>query len=92
MANIILLIPESLYDLSDGNKELCINASTVGNALFELRFEYKELSERLITSEGQIRNFINIYLGKDNIRTLNGLETTLCEGDTLLIVKAIAGG
>ncbi len=92
MTKATISIPETLSVLSNGNRTLSVQAGTVGTAMEELKRDYPDLSERLLTPDGQVRNFVNIYLGEDNVRVLEGTETPLRHGDTLLVVMAIAGG
>ncbi len=92
MVNVAILIPTALCDFPGGKKELRVSATTVRTAIMGLGFEHAELIDRLLTPDGQVRTFINIYLGENNIRVLDGLDTQLSEGDILTIVKAIAGG
>jgi molybdopterin converting factor small subunit len=50
------------------------------------------LRRRLTDEQGALRRHVNIYLGDDNIRDLKGLDTTLTEGDELLVLPSVAGG
>ena len=52
----------------------------------------KALLERVLTPEGEIRNFVNIYLGSRNVSSLDKLDTPVAEGDVLAIIPAVAGG
>jgi molybdopterin/thiamine biosynthesis adenylyltransferase/rhodanese-related sulfurtransferase/molybdopterin converting factor small subunit len=52
----------------------------------------RALVERVLTPEGELRHFVNVYLGASDIRVLQGLATPLGEGDVLVIVPAVAGG
>ena len=46
----------------------------------------------LTIGQGQLRPFVNLFLGESNVRDLQGLETPLAEGDRLLLLPSVAGG
>ena len=50
------------------------------------------IRRRLTDEQGAVRRHVNIYLGNDNIRDLDGLGTTLRDGDELLVLPSVAGG
>ena len=66
--------------------------STVREALDSLVAAYPELGERVYDEQGQLRRFINLFVGEEDIRFLDGLETPLGDGSELSIVPAVAGG
>lgn len=90
--NIKVLIPTPLRQFADGNREVEVDASTAGEALEALTRTHPGLRTHLFKDETTLRNFINVYVGDEDIRHLNGRETGLAEGDTLMIVPSIAGG
>jgi molybdopterin converting factor small subunit len=92
MAQVIMLIPTPLRKFSGGLEQLPVQAANVEDALNNLNLKYEALVNCLISPDGQIRNFVNIYIGENNIRVLDGLETALAEGDTVNIVTAVVGG
>jgi molybdopterin/thiamine biosynthesis adenylyltransferase/rhodanese-related sulfurtransferase/molybdopterin converting factor small subunit len=89
MTNVTFRIPTPLRPLADGVGELQIPGATVGEALRQLD---PALIERILTPEGQVRHFVNIYLGSRNVASLQGLATPVTEGDILSIIPAVAGG
>jgi molybdopterin converting factor small subunit len=54
--------------------------------------QYPTLEQHLYNGHGDLRNFVNLFLGENNIKDLQGLETPLNEGDTLRLIPSIAGG
>jgi molybdopterin/thiamine biosynthesis adenylyltransferase/molybdopterin converting factor small subunit len=88
-ATVVIRIPTPLRPLAGGADELRIQGATVGEALQALD---DALLERILTPEGEVRRFVNLYLGPDNVATLEGLATPIREGDVLSIVPAVAGG
>ena len=66
--------------------------STVGEVLNALVAEYPETGEQLFSGEGELNRFVNIYLNDEDVRVLDGLDTTVGESDTVMILPAMAGG
>ncbi|HEY0671292.1 MAG TPA: ubiquitin-like small modifier protein 1 [Longimicrobiales bacterium] len=88
----LVRIPTALRDYTGGCAELSVSADTVGRALHSLSAEYPQLRRHLYTERGELRSYVNVFVNEDDVRTLNGLETTMRTDDTLLIVPSIAGG
>jgi sulfur-carrier protein adenylyltransferase/sulfurtransferase len=89
MSHATVRIPSPLRPLAGGADEVNVQGATVGEALRTLD---PALVERVLTPEGELRPFINVYLRASNIRTLQGLATPVGEGDVLVLVPAVAGG
>ncbi len=84
-------IPTALRQFAGGNSTLSVDGTTVGNALQSLASQHPELGNQLLAN-GQLRNFVNVYLNDDDVRYLQGMETPIGERDELSIIPAIAGG
>jgi MoaD family protein len=65
---------------------------TVGAVFAALEAEHPALRRRLTDDQGALRRHVNVFLGNDNIRDLNALDTKLSDGDELLILPSVAGG
>jgi molybdopterin/thiamine biosynthesis adenylyltransferase/rhodanese-related sulfurtransferase/molybdopterin converting factor small subunit len=89
---ITIIIPTALRQHTDNEDELKLNARTVNDALKELVTAFPNLRKYLYSESGRLRNFINIYLDGEDIRYKEGESTALKDGDTLMIVPAVAGG
>jgi adenylyltransferase/sulfurtransferase len=87
-----LIIPTALRQHTNDEDEIELNARTVRDALLQLVTAYPNLRKYLYTDGGRLRNFINIYLNEQDIRYLDAEETPLKDGDSLMIVPAVAGG
>lgn len=85
-------LPTPLRAFTKGEGEVIVEGPTVGAVLAELGSRHAGLLERVLTPEGETRNFVNIYLGSNDVRSLQGLSTLVSEGDVLTIVPAVAGG
>ena len=58
----------------------------------ELVARHPGLREQLLTADGQLHRFVNVYLNGQDVRYLSGLETPVGERDTLIVLPAMAGG
>jgi len=87
-----LKIPTPLRYYTNGQAEVAVNGANVAAAMRNLVEQYPALEQHLYNGNGDLRNFVNLFLGQDNIKDLQGLETPLNEGDTLRLIPSIAGG
>jgi len=89
---ITVKIPTQLRAVTAGDAEAAIDdAGTVGEVLDGLYERYDGLRER-IAEDGDLRRFVNVYVGGEDIRFLDGLETVVEDGDEVTILPAVAGG
>ncbi len=92
MMSVKIIIPTALRQHTDDKDELQLNSKDVKSALQELVTAFPDLRSYLYSDNGRLRNFINLYLNEEDVRYLQGEETTLKDGDVLMIVPAVAGG
>jgi MoaD family protein len=89
---ITVKIPTQLRAVTAGEAETMVDdAGTVGEVLDGLYERYDGLRER-IAEDGDLRRFVNVYVGGEDIRFLDGLETVVDDGDEVTILPAVAGG
>jgi len=84
-------IPTPLRTLTGGEDQVQAAGDTVKDVIETLEKNHPGIRERLLDEKG-VRRFVNIYVGDEDIRFLDGLETKLKAGDEISIVPAIAGG
>ncbi len=84
-------IPTALRQFAGGKSVLSVEATTVGNALQAVAAQHPDLGNQLLAN-GELRNFVNVYLNDDDVRYLQGMETPIGERDEISIIPAIAGG
>ena len=84
-------IPTALRQFADGKSTVAVEASTIGAALKALTAQHPDLGNQLMVN-GELRNFVNVYLNDDDVRYLQGMETPVGERDEISIIPAIAGG
>jgi len=85
-------IPTPLRPLTKGQGEVESAAANIVDMIGSLDVTYPGLKNRLCDEKGDLRRFVNIYVNEEDIRFLNGKETSLKDGDEVSIVPAIAGG
>lgn len=91
MSNQVKL-PTALRPFASGQESVALEGKTAGELLDALFIKHDGLKKQLLTPEGKLRNFVNVYINENDIRDLKGLASPVKEGDVLLIVPAIAGG
>jgi molybdopterin synthase sulfur carrier subunit len=88
---ITVKIPTQLRAATDGESTANVEGATVGEVLDSLYDRYGELRNR-IAEDGGLRRFVNVYVGAEDIRFLDGLDTPVADGDEVTILPAVAGG
>ena len=89
MANI--RIPTPLRPYTSDQSQVSVSGDTVGAALDDLVTQYPELRPHLFNGS-ELRNFVNIFLGEEDVRFLDGLDTPIEAEANLRIIPSIAGG
>jgi len=89
---VTITIPTPLRQFASGQSEVQVDAQTAGEALNQLTATHSELRRHLFNDQNALRNFVNVYVNDEDIRHVNGPETPVKDGDTILIVPSIAGG
>jgi len=88
-------IPQALAGDVAGSSELTVDivpGSTLGELLAVLRTRYPALARRLCDETGELRRFVNVYVGEHESRSLQGLATPLPAGALVLVAGSVAGG
>ena len=88
---VTVRIPTPLRSLTGGEEQIQASGSTVKEVIDNLESRHPGMKDRLLDDKG-VRRFVNIYVGDEDIRFLDGLQTALKEGEQISIVPAIAGG
>ena len=85
-------VPTPLRKLTNGDSEVSVEASTVGELITNLDSEFNGIAGKLLDEKGEIRRYVNIFVNDEDIRFLEGKSTPLKDKDEVSIVPAIAGG
>ncbi|TXF12393.1 ubiquitin-like small modifier protein 1 [Pelomicrobium methylotrophicum] len=92
MSTVKIRIPMPLRTYTGGAEEVEVTAATVGEALQALGRRYEGLLPRVLGPDGELRQFVNVFVAGRNVRSLSGLATPIADGDVVSIVPAVAGG
>jgi molybdopterin converting factor small subunit len=87
-----LKIPTPLRSYTDGQVEVRVGGSSVGEAMERLVADYPPLRPHLYNGDGKLRPFVNLFVGEHNVKDLDGLATPVTEETRILLVPSIAGG
>jgi molybdopterin converting factor small subunit len=84
-------IPPTLREQAGGQREVAAEGQTVRDLLEDLMGRFPGLRTQLV-EDGDIAPFVNVYVEGEDVRTLNGLETEVANGSTVILLPAMAGG
>jgi molybdopterin converting factor small subunit len=85
-------IPPVLRSAVGGEKELSADGSSVGEILRSVAEQHPETQSQLFAADGGLNRYVNVYLNDEDVRVLDGLDTSVGTTDTLVILPAMAGG
>lgn len=85
-------IPPVLRAQTGGQPEVEAPGANVGEVLRALTAEHPDTESQLFGPEGDLNRFVNVYLNDEDVRVLDGLDTAVADGDTVVILPAMAGG
>lgn len=85
-------IPTPLRTLTGGSAEVSVAPGPLKAVLTELDTSFPGFGERVLDESGALRRFVNVYVGDDDVRFLDGLDTAVAEGASVSIIPAVAGG
>lgn len=88
----IIFIPSSLRRYTAGQSKVEVNASTISEMIENLEGQHPGVKSRLCDESGQIKRYVNVFVNEEEIRALQGADTSLSEKDEVSIVPAMAGG
>ena len=90
--SIHVRVPTILRTYTGGQSEVTAEGSTLSAVLDDLDANYSGIKARIIDDTGQLRRFVNVYVGNDDVRFLDGLETATPDGAKVSVIPAVAGG
>lgn len=89
---VTVRIPQPLRGLTGDQSTVEASGGSLGAVIADLETSYPGVKERLLDDGGEIRRFVNIYVNGDDVRFIEGLDSSLKDGDEVSIVPAVAGG
>ncbi len=90
--SVLVRIPTPLRRMTNGEAKVEMDSSNLGELVEKLDAAYPGFKDRLVDENGELRYFVNLYLNGEDVRFLQGLETSVNSGDEISIVPAVAGG
>lgn len=92
-SKVIIVLPSMLSKLTEGRRRIQVSASTLGEALEELKGLYGEpLAEKLFEPTGEPKRLLNFYVNGKNARLLGFLNAELRDGDEIAVIPGVSGG
>lgn len=89
---VTVRIPTTLRPLSGGVSTVQVEGSTLAEVLANLNAAHPGFSDRLLDSDGNLHKFVNVFVADDDVRYMQGLATSVANGQTVSIIPAVAGG
>jgi molybdopterin synthase sulfur carrier subunit len=85
-------IPTILRNKTGGEKSVSGDGATLAALLTDIDARHPGLRDRLVTDEGALHRFVNVYVNDEDVRFTGALETPVKDGDSVTILPAVAGG
>jgi molybdopterin converting factor small subunit len=90
--SVSVRIPTILRTYTGGASEVSAQGSTLGEVLADLDANHPGIRARILDDQGAIRRFVNVYVGNDDVRFLDALDTKTPDGAQVSVIPAVAGG
>lgn len=87
-----LRIPTPLRTYTGGKSEVTVNGGKISEALNDLTAQFPAIKPHLFNEAGELRPFVNLFVGEHNIKDLQGVETPIKDDDKIMLIPSIAGG
>ena len=92
MSSVSVRIPTILRTFTGGESEVKAQGDTLREVIADLDATYSGIAARILDDGGKIRRFVNVYVGDEDVRFVDGLDTPTAEGAQISIIPAVAGG
>jgi molybdopterin synthase sulfur carrier subunit len=90
--SVSVRIPTILRTYTGGESEVSASGATLAEVLDDLDAHYAGIKGRILDEAGGLRRFVNVYVGNDDVRFLDNLETATPDGAQVSVIPAVAGG
>jgi len=87
-----LRIPTPLRAYTSGKSEINVSGVKISEALTDLTNQFPAIKPHLFNEGGELRPFVNLFVGENNIKDLQGVDTPIKDGDRIMLIPSIAGG
>jgi molybdopterin synthase sulfur carrier subunit len=88
----VLRIPTPLRAYTNGQAEVNVTGTNISEALTDLTVQYPTIKPHLFSDAGDLRPFVNLFVGEHNIKDLQGINTPIKDGEKIMLIPSIAGG
>ncbi len=88
----VLRIPTPLRAYTNGQAEVNVTGAIISEALTDLTVQYPTIKPHLFNDAGDLRPFVNLFVGEHNIKDLQGVNTPIKDGEKIMLIPSIAGG
>jgi molybdopterin converting factor small subunit len=88
----VLRIPTPLRAYTNGQAEVNVTGAIISEALTDLTVQYPTIKPHLFNDAGDLRPFVNLFVGEHNIKDLQGINTPIKDGEKIMLIPSIAGG
>ena len=90
--SVSVRVPTILRTYTGGESEVSASGANLAEVLDDLETNYSGIKARVLDDEGNLRRFVNVYVGNDDVRFLDNLETPTPDGTQISVIPAVAGG
>ena len=90
--SVSVRIPTILRTYTGGDSEVTANGATLAEVLDDLDASYAGIKARILDEQGALRRFVNVYVGNEDVRFLDALDTPTPDGTQISVIPAVAGG
>lgn len=88
----VLRIPTPLRAYTNGQAEVNVRGANISEALNDLTVQYPTIKPHLFNDGGELRPFVNLFVGENNIKDLQGVDTPVKDDQKIMLIPSIAGG
>ena len=90
--SVMVRIPTPLRRITQGQDKVSVEGQNLNDVIASLDAQFPGIRQRLCDDQGELRNFVNLYVNGEDVRFLDGLNTATNPGDEISVVPAVAGG
>jgi molybdopterin synthase sulfur carrier subunit len=90
--SVSVRIPTILRTYTGGDSEVSADGATLAEVLEDLDAKFSGIKARILDDNGELRRFVNVYVGNDDVRFLENLATATPDGSQISVIPAVAGG
>ncbi len=90
--SVSVRIPTILRTYTEGEAQVPADGGVLSEVLDSLDGSYPGIKGRIVDEQGQLRRFVNVYVGNEDVRFLDGLSTEVADGSEISVIPAVAGG